>query len=120
MLSSQVFLRDTPVVEQVMLFGGSKLAPAPAPAPVEERLAAPVENASRPGGHPRRRGVRQIVHEGRRRPPPSPMLNGTARRVELLAAATVDADADASSMSILDDWIVVHSSCADTSGCSWT
>ena len=32
-----------------------------------------------------------------------------------LAAATVDADADASPMSILDDWIVVQSSCADTS-----
>ena len=123
-LSSQVFLRDCSAVvpEQVMLFGGSKLAPAPAklapaPAPVEERLAASVEERLAPRRTPSTtRCPTDCPTKGRRRPPLIPMLNADGTPASApLAAATVDADADASPMSILDDWIVVQSSCADTS-----
>ena len=119
-LSSQVFLRDCSAVvpEQVMLFGGSKLAPAPAPAPVEERLAAPVEERLAPPADTLDDEVSdRLSDEGSSSPAADlPMLNADGTPASApLAAATVDADADASSMSILDDWIVVHSSCADTS-----
>ena len=76
-LSSQVFLRDCSAVvpEQVMLFGGSKLAPAPAklapaPAPVEERLAASVEERLAPRRTPSTtRCPTDCPTKGRRRPP---------------------------------------------------
>ena len=129
-LSSQVFLRDCSAVvpEQVMLFGGSKLAPAPAklapaPAPVEERLAASVEERLEPPADTLDDEVSdRLSDEGSSSPAAHlPMLNADGTPAPApLAAATVDADADASPMSILDDWIVVQSRARTRPSCSWT
>lgn len=117
-LSSQVFLRDCSAVvpEQVMLFGGSKLAPAPAPPPIEERLAPPRDTLDDEGSSDGGEGS----SAANARDAPPPMLNADGTPASLGAAdpnpnPNPNANGDASPMSIIDDWIVVQSSCADTS-----
>ena len=115
-LSSQVFLRDCSAVvpEQVMLFGGSKLAPAPAPPPIEERLAPPRDTLDDEGSS----SGGDASTAANTRDAPLPTLDEDGTSASLGAAnpnPNANANGDTSPMSIIDDWIVVQSSCADTS-----
>jgi hypothetical protein len=88
-LSSQVFLRDCSAVspEQVVLFGGSRVTDAPAPVVTQSETDASSE---------------------------PPLLGADGAPVELSASAA-SSSSSAPMAALLDAWIVVSSSCADTS-----
>ena len=107
-LSSQVFLRDCSAInpEQLVLFGGTKMAPPPEVA----HTAVSAPSAPQPAS---------IEEYSLDEPPPLLNADGTPS-ITLKSKSRSSADPPSSvneplGAAVLDDWILVRSTCADTS-----
>ena len=107
-LSSQVFLRDCSAInpEQLVLFGGTKMAPPPEVA----HTAVSAPSAPPPAS---------IEEYSLDEPPPLLNADGTPS-ITLKSKSRSSADPPSSvneplGAAVLDDWILVRSTCADTS-----
>ena len=121
-LSSQVFLRDCSAVnpEQLVLFGGTKMAPPPEVAFSPPVPAAARGDAAPSGGHDVA-GAFELPPEGTLNPAngvsaEAPSVQPSDHQSTPQSSASLGpSSSEPIGAAVLDDWILVRSTCADTS-----
>ena len=121
-LSSQVFLRDCSAVnpEQLVLFGGTKMAPPPEVA-FSPPVPAPARGDAAPSGGHDVAGAFELPPEGTLNPAngvsaEAPSVQPSDHQSTPQSSASLGpSSSEPIGAAVLDDWILVRSTCADTS-----